>query len=140
MVTGKEPEGALIFEQTMNKERPLSPHLQIYRLPLCALLSIFHRITGVILTVGFLVFVIWLYQLTDSDYPKEASVIFTGIFFKILLLGWAFAFFYHLGNGLRHLVWDAGKGFEKSQIELGGMIVIFATLILTAIYAFLVIF
>jgi succinate dehydrogenase / fumarate reductase cytochrome b subunit len=58
----------------------------------------------------------------------------------VLLLGWTFAFFYHLGNGIRHLVWDAGKGFEKSQIELGGMIVIFAALILTAVYAFLVIF
>src|SRR5689334_21637940 len=93
--------------------RPLSPHLQIYRHQLTSVLSILHRITGVALAVGTILLV---YCLIAAASGPEAFVVATSIIGSwiglILLFGWTFALFFHLANGLRHLFWDARLGFE----------------------------
>jgi succinate dehydrogenase / fumarate reductase cytochrome b subunit len=97
-------------------ERPLSPHLSIYRWPITMTLSILHRATGIGMSVGFILLVVWL---ADAANGPEAYARFTKVmaspFGRLLLVGWSWAFFYHFSNGIRHLVWDAGRGFEKSQ-------------------------
>ena len=113
--------------------RPLSPHLTIYRWPITMTLSILHRMTGVALSVGLIVFVIWLeaiaYDVALYDSVRSAMASLPG---QILLLGWCFSFFFHLSNGVRHLIWDTGRLFEKSQAEASAWFVIAATLVMTA--------
>ncbi len=113
-------------------DRPLSPHLQVYRLPMLALLSISHRITGAALAVGTLLVVWWL--LAAATGPEAFAVVngFLGSWFgQILLFGWTLALFYHLCNGVRHLLWDMGHGFELKAADTSGRIVIGAALVLT---------
>jgi len=99
-----------------NSGRPLSPHLQIYRWPVTMLLSILHRMTGVFLSFGLLVLAVWLMQLAagPEQYQAFRATMSTPIGIA-MLIGWTFAFLLHLANGVRHLAWDAGYGFEKSQ-------------------------
>lgn len=101
-------------------ERPLSPHLSIYRWPITMTLSILHRITGVGLSVGLIVFAVWLMHAAAG--PEEYQVVravMSSLAGRLMLIGWSFAFFLHLCNGIRHLVWDIGFGFEKSQADAG---------------------
>ncbi|MGI9292012.1 MAG: succinate dehydrogenase, cytochrome b556 subunit [Gammaproteobacteria bacterium] len=114
--------------------RPLSPHLQIYRPQLTSVLSILHRATGVFLALGMLALVYWLSALSQGPESYLAAISFLGsVPGKLLLLGWALSFFFHLLNGIRHLFWDAGKGFELSQVYSSGWMVVFGAVILTAI-------
>jgi succinate dehydrogenase / fumarate reductase cytochrome b subunit len=105
--------------------RPLSPHLQVYRLPLLAILSILHRATGVALSVGALYLATWVMYAASN--PK-AYAMFQGfnasIVGKIILGGWLFSAFYHLFNGIRHLFWDAGYGFELKDADRSAWIVL----------------
>ena len=98
-------------------------------------LSILHRATGIALSVGFVVFVVWLF---DAAAGPEAYATFVAVmgsmFGKLLLVAWSFAFFYHLSNGVRHLVWDSGRGFEKSQANLSSWLVLLSAAILTAVF------
>ena len=114
--------------------RPLSPHLQIYRLPLVALLSITHRITGVALSAGTILLAIWL---GSAAYGPEAydqvSACLASPFGLIVLFGFSAAFYYHLCNGIRHLVWDAGRGFELPIVARSNMLVLLGTVVLTAV-------
>ncbi len=114
--------------------RPLSPHLQIYRPQLTSVLSITHRATGVALAVGTLLLVWWL--IAAATGPEEYAVVQTVMsswIGRLLLLGWTVALFYHLCNGIRHLFWDAGYGFELRTTYISGWLVILATLALTAL-------
>lgn len=112
--------------------RPLSPHLDVYRLPLTALVSVVHRGTGAALSVGTLVLVWWLIALANGEASFLTAQAFLGsIFGRLLLLGWTFALFFHLANGVRHLIWDAGYGFEKEQAAKSSIIVIAVAVILT---------
>jgi len=114
--------------------RPLSPHLQVYKLPRTALLSITHRITGVGLAVGTLLLTWWLVAAATSPAAYERAQHFIGSFFGLLLMfGWSLALYYHLCNGVRHLVWDAGKAFELSEADRGNQIVIGAAAVLTVL-------
>ncbi len=112
--------------------RPLSPHLQIYKPQLTSVLSIVHRMTGVALTAGTLLLVYWITAAAagPESYASAQGVIgsFLG---QILLFGWTWALFYHLSNGIRHLVWDAGWGFELDTAYLTGWIVVGAAAVLT---------
>jgi succinate dehydrogenase / fumarate reductase, cytochrome b subunit len=114
--------------------RPLSPHLQVYRLPLAAWLSISHRITGVGLTLGTLLLAWWV---AAAAYGEEAYVTFTGFMSSplgmIVLLGFSLALFFHLCNGIRHLFWDAGRNFSIAETRRTNILVIAGTVILTAI-------
>ena len=120
----------------MNTEgRPLSPHLTIYRWPISMILSILHRITGVAMSVGLIVFVLWLAAIAfdQSSYESLQSVLATFIG-RLLLLGWCFAFFFHLSNGVRHLVWDTGRLFEKQQADTSAWIVLVVAVLMTTAY------
>ncbi len=117
-----------------NDPRPLSPHLQIYRWQITMLMSIAHRITGVALAVGTLLLVWWLVALAAGPAAFAQAQGFIGSWFGLLLLfGWSVALFYHLCNGIRHLVWDAGRGFEISSMYASGYAVLAATAALTVI-------
>lgn len=104
--------------------RPLSPHLQVYRLPLPAVSSITHRITGVGLTVGTLLMAWWLIAAAagPAAYAKAAAFIGSPIGW-LLMAGWVWALWYHTLNGVRHLMWDAGRGLELAPVYRGGYIV-----------------
>ncbi|MEK9900501.1 MAG: succinate dehydrogenase, cytochrome b556 subunit [Rhodospirillaceae bacterium] len=114
--------------------RPLSPHLQVYRPQLTSVLSILHRITGVGLAVGTLLLVWWLVAAATGPTAFDTVQSFIGsIVGRLLLLAWSFALYYHLCNGIRHLVWDAGKGFELGTAYASGWLVVIAAAGLTAI-------
>jgi succinate dehydrogenase / fumarate reductase cytochrome b subunit len=115
-------------------ERPTSPFL-IYRWQITNTLSILHRATGGMLSLGLLVLVCWLVAAASGSeaYANVQSFYASG-WFKLPLAGWAFCFFYHLANGIRHLFWDAGFGFGKRQINLGGWAVVVFSMIATLVY------
>lgn len=117
--------------------RPLSPHLQVYRLGF-AWLSILHRATGVALSVGLLVLSCWLIAAAMGEESYAAVMALYGSsWFKLPLIGWAFCFFYHLANGVRHLFWDAGWCFGHGQIRAGGIAVVVFAVVATVVYAML---
>ncbi|MFT6624522.1 MAG: succinate dehydrogenase / fumarate reductase cytochrome b subunit [Cycloclasticus sp.] len=116
-----------------SNNRPLSPHLDIYKLPLSALLSIVHRGTGAFLSIGSIVLVWWLMALAGGEEAFVSAQAFMGSFFgRLILLGWSFALFFHLANGIRHLIWDAGYGFDKDVVEKSSLVVLGAAVFLTA--------
>lgn len=114
------------------RNRPLSPHLQVYKPQITSILSITHRATGVALAAGALLLTYWL---TSAAYGPEAfertHSLFGTVIGRVVLLGFTFAFFFHLCNGIRHLFWDAGKGFEMSAVRASGMAVVVCALCLT---------
>jgi succinate dehydrogenase / fumarate reductase cytochrome b subunit len=114
--------------------RPLSPHLQVYRPQLTSVLSILHRLTGIALALGTLLLVWWLIAAATGPTAFDNVQSFIGsIFGRVLLFGWSFALFYHLCNGIRHLVWDSGRGFEISSAYASGWLVVIASAVLTVI-------
>lgn len=117
----------------MNKAgRPLSPHILVYRWPITMTLSILHRVTGVALSVGLIVLTIWLVALsTGAAAYEQITAVLQSIGGRLLLVGFSFAFFFHLCNGVRHLFWDVGKGFEMRQVNASAWSVILATIVLT---------
>jgi succinate dehydrogenase / fumarate reductase cytochrome b subunit len=118
-----------------NNGRPLSPHLSIYRWPITMTTSILHRATGLGLSVGFIVLAGWLLDAAvgAETYTAMLSYLDTTVG-RVLLVGWSFAFFFHLSNGIRHFVWDAGRGFEKTQANASSWIVLILAVALTALF------
>lgn len=111
------------------RQRPLSPHLQVYRLPLPALTSITHRITGIGLTVGTLLLVWWLVAAAVGPEAYEtASGFIASPIGLILMFGWTAALWYHFFNGIRHLVWDSVKGLTLPQAYSSSNLVIGAAI------------
>lgn len=120
-------------------QRPLSPFM-MYRWQITNSLSILHRATGVFLALGALVLVCWLVALASGPETYERVFAFySGSWFKLPLMAWAFCFFYHLANGVRHLFWDVGLGFEPAQIYVGGYLVVAFAVVATAAVSFLAI-
>jgi len=114
------------------RDRPLSPHLQIYKMPFTAVLSISHRITGVVMAVGTLVLAYWLVSAAyGPDAYATAQAVLGSVPGRLLLFGWSVALFYHLCNGIRHMFWDAGMGFEIRDAVKSGYITVGAALALT---------
>jgi succinate dehydrogenase / fumarate reductase cytochrome b subunit len=112
--------------------RPLSPHLQVYKPQLTTFMSITHRATGIALAVGTLMLVCWLIAAATGESAfNEVQAFLGSIIGRLLLLGWSFALFYHMCNGLRHLFWDTGKGFEIETAYMTGRVVIAASILLT---------
>ena len=114
--------------------RPLSPHLQIYKWQLTSVLSILHRATGIALAVGTLYLAVWVMCAAAS--PRAYAVFQdfnTSIAGRIVLGGWLFSGFFHLCNGIRHLFWDAGYGFEIKDAYRSGWIVVGVSLIATVL-------
>jgi len=112
--------------------RPLSPHLQIYKMPLSAKLSILHRLTGLALTAGAVMLVIWLFSLAySSELAVRLYALFSSNIGEGILIFWTFAFLYHFFNGIRHLFWDVGKGFELNDVNRSGLLVVVVALVVT---------
>ena len=110
------------MQGTQHNSRPLSPHATIYRFPLNAVLSILHRITGVALAVGGVVVVWWLLAASVSrDYFKFVDGLMTTVIGDLVVLGCLAALSFHLCNGLRHLVWDAGAGFSNRNVQFSAI-------------------
>lgn len=107
--------------------RPLSPHLQVYKPQLHSAISIFNRITGVGNVLGAVLIAWWFIAAASGpEYFAFVDGFLTSWFGIILLIGFAFSICYHMCNGIRHLVWDAGYGFEKDQVRFSGMVVLAA--------------
>jgi succinate dehydrogenase / fumarate reductase cytochrome b subunit len=125
LMVGRATDGKLV-------RRPLSPHLQVYRLQITSVLSITHRITGVALSVGALLFAWWLVAVAASDgaYATVSAVLRNPIGL-LLLFGWTLALWYHFCNGIRHLAWDAGYGFDLPTTHRSGVAVLVAAGVLT---------
>ena len=116
----------------MNR-RPLSPHLGVYKFMYTMSLSILHRVTGCAAAVGFLLFVWWLMALASGPAAYASAMNALGSpLAKLLLVGFTFSFVYHFCNGIRHLVWDTGRGLERAQARRSGAVVVVAALLLTS--------
>ncbi len=127
LMIARNSEGKLV-------RRPLSPHVQVYRWPLSMALSILHRITGVALGVGTLLLTWWLVAAATSDAAFENAQWFMGSAVGLLLLfGWSLALIFHLLTGIRHLIWDAGIGFDPPIYNISGWAVVVATGVCTAL-------
>jgi succinate dehydrogenase / fumarate reductase cytochrome b subunit len=129
------------MEQTSMSQtnRPLSPHLQIYRPQLTSVLSISHRASGIVLGAGALALTLWLLALASGPEAfARASAVFGSIPGKLLMFLFTLALFYHLCNGVRHLFWDAGYGFELETAYASGKAAVAASAILTlALWGFI---
>lgn len=118
----------------MAKARPLSPHLQVYKLQMTMILSITHRGTGIFLALSSPFLILWLWAIAYSPESYAAIQACAGsIFGRLVLLAWTFSLFYHLCNGIRHLFWDIGKGFEMKNLYASGWAVIFTSALLTVV-------
>lgn len=107
------------------QSRPLSPHLQVYRPMYTMVLSISHRASGVFQSVGMLLLAYWLVAAASGPQAyATAAKVFANPFVKLAVVGWIIAFWFHLFAGLRHLVWDAGYGFEKHTARRSGRLVV----------------
>lgn len=116
----------------IRETRPLSPTLQIYRPQLTSVLSITHRLTGVVLGVGAVMLVIWLMAAATGPQSYAAVNDRLGSPLGLLtLFVWTFSLFFHLCNGIRHLMWDAGFGFQLFTIYVSGWAVLIASVLLT---------
>jgi len=114
--------------------RPLSPHLQVYKPQLTSILSILHRMTGVALAGGTLLLVWWLIAAATGPAAFNTVQMVIGSWIgRLCLFGWSFALFYHLCNGIRHLFWDMGKGFELPTVAASGWAVVIISFTLTGI-------
>ncbi len=114
--------------------RPLSPHLQIYRGGLSMFLSIVHRATGIVLYAGTLLLVWWLSAAATSDgYFDLVQSIFGSWIGLLVLFGFTWALVHHTIGGIRHLIWDMGRGFDLASVALGGRIAVASSIIITIV-------
>lgn len=119
---------------TTQRNRPMSPHLQVYRLPLNAITSITHRLTGIILSLGAVLLVLMLVAAADGSQTYQAAYAFVASWFgQLVLFLFTLALYYHLCAGVRHLVWDAGYGYDLESARRGSWVVIGTAIGLTLI-------
>ena len=117
-------------------ERPLSPFMfpMWYRFQITSALSILHRLTGIALSVGLVVLAWWLIAVAvGGDIFRLTHAVLVSWIGTAALVGWSFAFFYHLCSGIRHLAWDAGIGFDLKVAYRSGYAVLTATVLLTGL-------
>ena len=114
------------------RARPTSPHLGVYRWQIGNSLSILHRLTGIALAFALLALCYWLVSLAGGEQSYDAAAkVFASLLGRVALVGWTFAFMYHLLNGMRHLFWDAGYGFERLPRHMSGWFVVAGSMALT---------
>jgi succinate dehydrogenase / fumarate reductase cytochrome b subunit len=125
LMLGRDSEGRLV-------RRPLSPHLQVYKPQITAVLSILHRITGVGLVIGTGLLVFWLMAVASGPAAfADAQAFFGSIIGRFLLFCWTLTLFYHFCNGIRHLAWDLGYGYDLETVRRTGWLTVGATAGLT---------
>ena len=118
-----------------DSKNPLSPHLQIYRWHISSLLSITHRIAGIINLLALILIFFWLTALSFGENSYELFLLIINSFFgKFILIGFTWSMNFHLLSGIRHLVWDLGYGFEIKTANISGIIVIITSLVVTVIF------
>ena len=122
----------------MIDNRPLSPHLSIHKKVLTAVFSIFHRLTGIFLTLGSFLLVFWFLSISiGENFYNYFQIISSSFIFKVILFFWTLAFFYHLFNGIRYLFWSFSLGMELKTVYLSGYIITLLTIIATIIVWYL---
>ena len=105
--------------------RPIAPHLQVYRPQLTSVLSILHRCTGMALSLGTIPLIVWLGSIAEGPKAYQAtSAWFSSSLGITFLFGWVFCFYFHLANGIRHLFWDIGWGYELKDVYRSGWMVV----------------
>jgi succinate dehydrogenase / fumarate reductase cytochrome b subunit len=125
LMTGTTSDGKLV-------RRPLSPHLQVYRPQITSVMSICHRISGVALAVGTFLLVSWLLAAAQGPAAFAEAQAFMGSFLgRLMLFGWTFALFYHFCNGIRHIAWDLGHGYDLESVTRSGWFTLGAAIGLT---------
>jgi succinate dehydrogenase / fumarate reductase cytochrome b subunit len=117
-----------------DSKNPLSPHLQIYRWQISSLVSIFHRITGIINVMGLTIICLWIGLLFfgESRYGL-INIFFQSYFGKVFIMGFVWSYSFHLLSGIRHLILDLGYGYEIKTANISGIIVIIGSLVLTVL-------
>jgi succinate dehydrogenase / fumarate reductase cytochrome b subunit len=114
----------------------LSPHITVYRWQITMALSSMHRITGLLLSAGAFALAVWLIALASGPATyADVLGLYASPLFKLLLVGWTYCFFFHLANGIRHLAWDVGKGFDRAQISASGWTVVAVAVVATAAFS-----
>jgi succinate dehydrogenase / fumarate reductase cytochrome b subunit len=127
LMVGRASDGRLV-------RRPVSPHLQIYRWQIGSVLSILHRLTGIALGLGAALLAWWLIAAAAGESAFRTVQVFLHTpFGHLLLFGWTFALYFHLANGIRHLAWDAGYGYDLPTMHRSGQAVVAAAGGLTAL-------
>lgn len=122
------------MNSTTKHPRPLSPFWN-YRWQYSNTLSILNRLTGCALSVGLILFVYWLIAAASGEASyANAQTVFAHPLTKLVLFGFSFAFFYHLANGIRHLVWDTGRGLERSAARTSGWVAFVGSVVLTILF------
>ncbi len=117
-----------------NANRPISPHLQIYKLPLTGIISISHRMTGMLLSAGLLLFVYLISAVAGgAESYATMQAVTTLWLIKLVYWGFVYALFFHCCHGVRHLIWDAGQSFELETLNRYAFIELIASLVLTVI-------
>jgi succinate dehydrogenase / fumarate reductase cytochrome b subunit len=116
----------------LGAERPLSPHLSIYRPMLTMLMSIAHRVSGAANAVGFLLLVWWLVAVASGpEAYAQVSSFFAGILGRLILFLFSWSLIHHMLGGIRHLIWDTGRGLDKVSIEIFAWATIIGSTVLT---------
>ena len=130
-------ETSVSVSNKLRKQRPLSPHLQVYKPQLTSMMSIAHRISGIFLTLGLLLFAWWVIALAfDEDAFDYFMVLIYTIPGMIIATGCLFALFFHLATGIRHLFWDMGLGFSiEATYRSGYAVIAFAFLATILVWA-----
>lgn len=119
---------------SQSADRPLSPHLQVYQPQLTSVLSIMHRFAGLCLSIGAIVLAVWLVSAAMGPDAFAAVNGQMGTWYgHILLFLWTLALFYHLCNGIRHLLWDTGSGLDLNTTYVTGYIAVAAAIVLTVV-------
>jgi succinate dehydrogenase / fumarate reductase cytochrome b subunit len=118
----------------INNNRPTSPHLQVYKLPLTGIISITHRVTGLLLSAGLIFFVYIIYAVAGGSTTYAAMQTFMSLrLMQLIYWGFIYALFFHLCHGVRHLIWDAGKSFDRDTLNRYAMIELVASFVLTLV-------
>jgi len=133
-VTGRISLSEIAEAAPTIKPRPTSPHLSIYRWQITMSLSILHRLTGMALAFGLLFLTWWVMAILYGPPAYDCFLSFTrSVIGKVFLVGWSWSLVYHKLNGIRHLFWDAGKGFQMQTATQSGMMVVIGSFVLTAL-------
>ena len=130
-----------MVKRNSHDSRPLSPHLSIYKPQISSVLSILHRISGVYLFACAILFCWMFFCISLKEYEVmrfDITVLFGTMFFRLVLLSVSTCFYYHIFNGIRHLFWDLGFGFEIRTMNITGIIVLFLTFICASATAFFI--
>jgi len=118
-------------------DRPLSPHAGVYKFKYTIVSSFLNRLTGIAFSLGLIPLAYWLMALANGpEAYKQAAVVLSSPVFKLIYIGLAFSFSYHLVAGIRHLIWDTGRGLEKRQSHQSAWLVVAVSLLLTAVLVF----